>query len=462
MLYCGAETEGEVLIVKRVFPPIAPVLAIIAPLKVKSTDYRLTQFCLRAPCAEGELLYNTLTGELILLETGESPAQLRDELIARRFLVPADCEEFAEAKQLRTVLRLMQPQTPGADHFLIFTTSDCNARCYYCYELGRPRMPMSDATAEETADYILRQSGDREVSIIWFGGEPLYNRAAVDRIARRLREAGKSFHSKMVSNGYLFDEDTVQSAVRDWALRSVQIPLDGTEEVYNRVKAFVCRDCPSPYQRVMDNIRLLLDAGVSVSIRLNLGVNNYEDLMALIQELAVRFPDQKGLHVYVTLLQDFGTAPQTAVDDNERLARWRRLNDLLRDSGLRRRGGLSAKLSLSYCMADRDGCVTIAPDGSIGKCEHECDREPLGHIRGGTLDKGLLAAWKEQVQTDACPTCALFPLCLRLKKCAWTRNTCLPIDREILRDNTVDRMLCTYETKSGSSADGPDSFGDVC
>lgn len=447
---------------KQLFPPIPSVQAVLGPCKSKPTDYKLTQFCLRVPCAEGELLYNTLTGEMILLETGESTDQLREALIARRFLVPAGTDEYTEANQLRTILRLMQPKIPGVDHFLVFTTSDCNARCYYCYELGRPRMPMSEATADETADFILRESGDREVKITWFGGEPLYNRAAIERITRRLREAGKPFYSKMISNGYLFDDETVRTAVQDWKLKSVQIPLDGTEEVYNRAKAFIYRDCPSPYQRVMRNIRLLLDAGVKVSIRLNLGVQNYEDLVALGEELAARFRDRKGLHVYVALLQDFGTAPQSAVDDEERLSRWRRINALLRESGLQREVGLTDKLTLNYCMADRDESVTVAPDGSVGKCEHECDREPLGHVRGGTLDQGLLAAWKEHVQSDACPTCALFPLCLRLKKCEWTRNTCLPLDRAILRDKTVSRMLYTCKNRNESSAEGPDSFGDAC
>ena len=447
---------------RQLFPPIPSVTAILGPSRAKAADCKLTQFCIRTPCQEGELMYNTLTGELLLLEAGETPEMLREELIEHRFLVPAASDEYAAANQLRTILRLMNAAKPGVDHFLIFTTSDCNARCYYCYELGRTRVPMSDATAEETADFILRQSGDREVSITWFGGEPLYNRAAIERITARLREAGKPFYSKMISNGYLFDEDTVRAAVQDWKLKAVQIPLDGTEEVYNRAKAFIYRDCPSPYQRVLRNIRLLLDAGVRVSIRLNLGVQNFEDLMALSQELAVRFAQQKGLYVYTALLQDFGTAPQTAVDDEERLSRWRKVNKLLRTSGLQRETGLTAKLALTYCMADRDDFLSVAPDGSVGKCEHECDHEPVGHIRGGALDRDLLAAWKEHVQTDACPTCALFPRCLRLKKCPWAQDGCLPIDREIMRDKIVRQMLYTYEHQNDSSAEVPDSFGDVC
>lgn len=62
---------------------------------------------------------------------------------------------------------------------------------------------------------------------------------------------------------YLFDGATVEQAVSHWKLKSVQITLDGTEEIYNRSKAFIYKDGKSPYQVVLANIQRLLDAGVS-------------------------------------------------------------------------------------------------------------------------------------------------------------------------------------------------------
>ena len=63
------------------------------------------------------------------------------------------------------------------DKYVIFTTLDCNARCFYCYELkSKGKTPMSIETAEKVAKYIITHCPKgTEVSLDWFGGEPLFN-----------------------------------------------------------------------------------------------------------------------------------------------------------------------------------------------------------------------------------------------------------------------------------------------
>ncbi len=119
----------------------------------------------------------------------------------------------------------------------------------------------------------------------------------IDRITGRLKEAGKEFRSTAVSNGYLFNDENVEKAVRDWNLRKVQITLDGTEEVYNRAKAFIYRE-GSPYRVVMDNIGRLLKAGIRVNVRLNIDRYNAEDLLDLADELRDAFGGEKLFGVY--------------------------------------------------------------------------------------------------------------------------------------------------------------------
>ena len=430
---------------KTILPANRAVLSLLGREKPQTGVFRRSQYIVEVPCEDGRLLFHTMTAELVHIPAGETADQNRVELIRRRFLVPDEFDEYAQAQQLRALLRLTQKQNTVIDHFLVFTTTDCNARCYYCYELGRPHCHMSPQTAEEAADYILRVSGSHAVSIRWFGGEPLYNRPAIDRITARLRRAGKEYRSKMTSNGYLFDAQTVRTAMNDWKLHEIQIALDGTEQVYNRAKAYIYRDDPSPYRRVMRNIGLLLDAGVKVEIRLNLGVGNFEDLMALARELQNRFADRKNLFVYVALLHDFGTAPQSSVDDDERLRRWKRLTDTLKASGLQPARGLDGKLSLNYCMADRDDYITVMPDGSLGKCEHECNQEFVGNIHDGVLDKAAVAAWKEHVEISFCQKCELFPRCQRLKRCAWINGDCGLLDRGVQREKLKAEILVSYE-----------------
>ena len=113
---------------------------------------------------------------------------------------------------------------------------------------------MDSAVAEKTAEYIARHCGGKEVSLSWFGGEPLYNMEAIDIICRRLEDKSVAFHSKMISNGYLFDKEIVRKANEDWKLRNVQITLDGTEDVYNKTKAFIYKGI-NAFKRVIGTVQ---------------------------------------------------------------------------------------------------------------------------------------------------------------------------------------------------------------
>ena len=168
------------------------------------------------------------------------------------------------ADQVRFIRRTMWKEPEHITSYTIFTTTDCNARCFYCYEMGRSRIPMSAETAHKAAAYIAAHCGGEKVHLHWFGGEPLFNKQVIDIICTDLAEKGIVYESMIISNGYLFDGATVEQAVSHWKLKSVQITLDGTEEIYNRSKAFIYKDGKSPYQVVLANIQRLLDAGVSV------------------------------------------------------------------------------------------------------------------------------------------------------------------------------------------------------
>ena len=105
----------------------------------------------------------------------------------------------------------------GINSYVIMTTSDCNARCFYCYEKGIPRISMSEKIAIATGDYIQRHS-TKEVVLTWFGGEPLLNTSTIDIICQKLNDFGISYFSKIVTNGLLFTKEIVEKAVNAWKI----------------------------------------------------------------------------------------------------------------------------------------------------------------------------------------------------------------------------------------------------
>ncbi len=382
----------------------------------RQTAYRPCAFCLREPVEGGWLFYHLVTKELIFLEGDpeNQPEETRRTLLKKWFLVPEDFDEYTWFDQIRGLLLLIR--RPGDRHrYTIMTTTDCNARCFYCFEAGCSRVSMSEQTAKDAAAYILRHSAGKKVCLCWYGGEPLMNVAVIDLISEALN--GKlSYEAMMISNGYLFDDEIIRRAKELWRVKKVQITLDGTERVYNRAKAYV--DCEgSAYRRVTDNIGKLLAAGICVMVRLNLDSYNAEDLLTLCDELAARFGDTENLRVYTDLLYETNQyAPADALE--KRKADFERLNEKLLKTGLSKPPALERGIRLGRCIADDDGSFVITPVGALGKCDHYSDKETYGSIYSEEQDQAVLDSWKERPEKiPACASCTLYPVCNRLKKC---------------------------------------------
>lgn len=429
-------------------PASETVLSILKNLKKADAPYRLMHFCVEHPTEDGVLMFNLLTRELVSLTEAEySHLTKLDDLKQRWFLVPEGTNEKEYADLVKWVLQTRQKKVKNITSYTIFPTTDCNARCFYCFELGRSRIPMSQETALKTVQYIKDHCGGEKVHISWFGGEPLFNQSAIDIICRGLHQEKVEFDCIMVSNGYLFDDETIQKAVRDWNLKRVQITLDGTEEVYNKAKAYIYRE-GSAYQKVLGNIERLLDADIVVQIRLNMDLYNADNLLELVDELARRFAGRKGFHVYAHHIFDGNNPLATTHTEEEwdkRDEAMCRLNEKLKEYGLSSKRGISKHIKLNHCMADSGKSVTILPDGNIGLCEHFSEDEFIGHLDKEGFDADMVKSWKETVpEIPECAECFYYPECIKLKKCA-NENICFRQDRNDLLRKTKQQMLNEYE-----------------
>ena len=392
--------------------------------------YRPMKYLLRTQVEDGTLLYNVVTSETVLLDEKEAelfdslPAAYSagmDELIARHFIVKEGFQEQKSVQQLRTILKKLE--TPKrVSGFTILPTTECNARCYYCFESDHPRCTMTDQRAADTVAYIADKCKGEPVQITWFGGEPLVGAKSISRICAGLQERGIKYSSSIVSNAYLFDENLIRTAKDDWHVKLVQITLDGTEEVYNETKAYI-QPKDNPYQRVLRNIDALLDHEIAVNIRLNVTAKNAEDLSSLIDELDVRFGGRKGFTGYAhAVYEDVGFNP-ISYDDSMR--GWVDAQTIALDNKLREKkllGSLSKLpvLHALHCMSDNDSARMIYPDGTIGKCENKSSRDGVGDIYRDITDESMVIRYKETVLIPACDNCPLFPNCVNLAVCPET------------------------------------------
>lgn len=429
--------------------PVDDILKILGKPKTGKGNSRWMTYVVRQPMADGMLLFHTLTRELVLLTPEEyaSPDGI-DELRQRWFRVSNTLRDKDFADQVRFVVDTMRAEPEHITSYSVFTTTDCNARCFYCFELGRSRITMSVKTAHKAANYIATHCGDNKVALHWFGGEPLLNKQVIDVICADLDEMGVTYRSDMMSNGLLFDEQTVERATERWALRKVQITLDGTEEVYNRCKAFVDAGMHSPYQAVMSNIEALLNAQVKVAIRLNMDAHNEGDLFALVDELRARFEGREGLSVYSHVLFEFAGCEELERSDEDRRKLYEKqwlLWDKLSEAGFMRAGGLAKTLPTNHCMADSGRCLTILPEGQLGLCDHYSEDNFVGNLDIDELDAQTVTSFRQRRgQIDACEDCFMYPECVRLEKCPESAE-CFPETREQALRRMQTAMDATYE-----------------
>ena len=234
---------------KTIVPGNDKILKIITSLINRELPFKLSLFTIKCRTDDGMLLCNTLTGEEVLLTKAEELYisqsryecdMLMDAFIQRGFIVPVDCDELKRVEQLRSIFRKQKEVHNVITNYNILPTTCCNARCFYCFEKGIKTVTMTEEVADQLVKFIYNHHGkSNTVRIQWFGGEPTIGKGVIDYICKQLKTLEIPYISDMVSNGYLFDKELVQHSKEYWNLRKIQITLDGTEPVYNKVKSYV-------------------------------------------------------------------------------------------------------------------------------------------------------------------------------------------------------------------------------
>lgn len=436
---------------------------------------------LRSHGQEGEeaLLLNTMSGELLVLseqeeewwlqtKDGVNIGEIGDEaqrtflrqLAGHDFLVAPTVnvpQVYERGRDLaRVTIDRLQSLTEGLDSYVILPTTDCNARCFYCYQKGHSMISMTQETAMEVAQFIERdyRINKQEVSIGWFGGEPLYNIQAIDLICDYLNEHEVPFSSRMISNSYLFTPDVQERAVSNWHLEHVQITIDGQEERYNKTKAFIYpetsprkgEDRISPYQRVISNLLSADEKGIHIDVRVNVDLHNADELTALADELKERIGNRKtNVSVYSNPL--FETSAHIKGEHRDAriaLAQFRLMRYLV-ELKLQKPSETSFEPKASWCMSDNPHAVVIQPDGTLVKCEHYTDTKHYSDIKGSFFDEAQYNEFFEIYDLHpSCFECPLLARCYRLKVCQ-EEPTCKPYELKALIMNHKISMMAAYK-----------------
>lgn len=335
---------------------------------------------------------------------GTIPQGTLNSLRSAGIIIPDDTDERAIIDYDRVCSSFC-----GAPSFRILTTTGCNAFCPYCYEKGTPIIKMGEATAHDVAKYIEKNTKSNHFRLEWFGGEPLTNIPAIDIVTYDLEASGTLANAtvSMVSNGILFDEALVQHAVETWQLSRVQTTLDGTEAHHNIIKQR--RANGDAFSRTLHGIELLDEAGIDVSIRMNVNSSNEDDLSQMLRNIAPRLANRKHVSAYAYPLFE---ATRSVPKDEVLVVI--RLTELLVELGFRDgAGAYPLEYRKGRCLATSNYGATIAPNGTLLPCSHVLALNDMsfGTIHGTNIYNSKRLAWVNATLPQYCDDCILLPLC---------------------------------------------------
>ncbi len=331
------------------------------------------------------------------------------QLVTSKVLV-----EDTEEENLLRILRL-QRVSENFDRsrvsLTIVPTLLCNFACTYCYEQSRPPVHMSKETEDQLMRFLRRFEGAKELEVEWFGGEPTLRFEQMCRISRRIERLQLPWSANLTTNGYLLG-DQVIARLDDLKIKSIQVTIDGPEEVHNARRPLVS-GAPT-FQKILSNLdKLLARWKGELIIRVNIDKSNQDLFFTTREFLRGRFKD-KAVKVSpgVVIGGAFGMPDHDCHFDRRDICQFR-------IEAYRKHGVDDFQFYPDPrwgCVATRINSFVIGPRGEIYKCYLDIGEKErvVGSIfEGWPWNAGLLARYMlaDAFDDPACRDCFFLPLC---------------------------------------------------
>ncbi len=210
--------------------------------------------------------------------------------IIERFSKRGVIANFDERAALETMGRAACAMPHGLG-LTICPTMGCNFDCPYCFE-NHFASKMSSEVQDDVvalAKRMLDTSGAKDLSITWFGGEPLLAPDVIESLSNRLiafvEERGGKYHADIITNGYLLTQEIADMLGR-CKVEAAQVTIDGMGAAHDATR-HLANGGPT-FERITVNLR-----DISLPFRVNIRHNVHEgnksemdELEAFVEELA--------------------------------------------------------------------------------------------------------------------------------------------------------------------------------
>ena len=147
----------------------------------------------------------------------------------------------------KTVLPVVDVTHFPLGSLVLNVANKCNLHCTYCYEpekakYGPSPVQMDWDTARTSVDFLFAKAGNnREVNLVFFGGEALLNfklmREVVAYAEEKAKESGKKIDFSLTTNGTLLTDEIIDffQAHRF----GLTISIDGPQDLHDKRRSFL-------------------------------------------------------------------------------------------------------------------------------------------------------------------------------------------------------------------------------
>lgn len=240
--------------------------------------------------------------------------QTLDKLKSRKYIFDKEDDYNLFVKKINE--KLIFEKEHAYPNFLIIPTYDCNLSCPYCFE---KKYDICNYNYEnnlwidkvfENIDNIVRDYkknneqyyNSKNIEVTLMGGEPLLerNKSIISVIVQKIKDRGFSYD--VVSNGVCIDE--YMDIFLNYKPKYIQITLDGTKEYHDKRRVF--KSGKGTFNRIIHNIQQLSKYKINVTIRLNLDIDNIDNLEEFIRYIEDFYKNNNYVYPYIYPVQDGG------------------------------------------------------------------------------------------------------------------------------------------------------------
>ncbi|WP_262062642.1 TIGR04463 family radical SAM/SPASM RiPP maturase [Streptomyces sp. STR69] len=313
---------------------------------------------------------------------------------------------------------------PSTMVLTIAPTLGCNFGCDYCFQgIDKPFDRMPSEVQDEIVSLIVHNAPTlRNLSIAWYGGEPLLALPEIMRMSERFTNICEiesvQYDSLIVTNGYRLTEE-VANQLHQSKVQVAQVTIDGAKAYHDKRRILLGGQ--GTFERIVSNITGVVNSTpLRVVIRVNIDSRNKSDVPDLLHFFHdAGLSHRSNFSVYFAPVEAITEGCHSVADQCISKSGYAELETDLQhlafDLGL---------ASLPYpkrfrglCGAMRPKGFVVVPNGDVHKC---WDTVSLPQMKIGTIfdldaarTSQIAQEWAEWTPFNnaSCRSCKLLPNC---------------------------------------------------